>query len=102
MPRLSALIRQGLAGTEQAHGVFFQAANRCCALGAAMRAQGMGPAYINDFLDQWTGVLSRKARCPQWLTCGLSADVESVVIHMNDDHRVSREEIATWLEEQGL
>jgi len=102
MPRLSALIRQGLAGTEQAHGVFFQAANRCCALGAAMRAQGMGPADIADFLDDWDHVMAKKARCPQWLTCGLAGDVETIVIHMNDDHRVSREEIAAWLEEQGL
>lgn len=101
--RLSELIRRGLPGTEQAHGVYFQGTNRACAIGAAMRAEGMGsPAYINDFRDRWHRVLDQPARCPRWLECGISADVEAVLIHMNDDHRVSREDIAAWLEAQDL
>jgi hypothetical protein len=74
-----------------------------CALGSAMDAIGLLPlsdARIEDEYvppDEWRTLLDFYARCH---VCGDydNDDVECVIQHLNDDHELTRETIADWVE----
>jgi hypothetical protein len=98
--KLSESIRKGSVGTEQAFKVFFDG-NKRDTLGAAMHGAGFPDiSFIADFHALYRAILAKSAKCPE--KCGLMSNVEGIVEHLNDDHRKSREEIATWLESLGL
>lgn len=65
-----------------------------CALGAALRAIGdkSEEYFVGAF---WPWVDRDRVRCPEcasWLS-----DVECAIAHLNDNHRLTREQIADWV-----
>jgi hypothetical protein len=86
--RPSVAIRLGCLTTEQAFGEFGGdgQTTACVVIAAA----------IGGFHGSWSLLLANR-HCPVTL-CFRKASV----VHLNDDHRWSRERIASWLAEQGL
>lgn len=68
-----------------------------CVYGALVLGQGVSVADANDEAD--TRVVGRGLPCP---ACDHGDEHADVLLHLNDDHRWSRERIADWLAEQGL
>jgi hypothetical protein len=68
----------------------YMAGNSACALGAVALAMGKNP--LDVVFPDWS-------HCP---ACSEINGADSLVIHLNDEHRWSREDIATWLEGLGL
>lgn len=107
--RLSEAIRLGAMLRPQEYSVLFDVSTgRSCALGAAAEAIGMlDITETNRFVNgvkapqAWMWV-KRIAACPE---CGPmfachydKRDVQSVIIHLNNQHRWTRERIADWVE----
>jgi hypothetical protein len=77
--------------------------DQTCAIGAAMDADGVLDAWENAdravyVFDEWMEkypIRREFARCPQ---CHLRGFVTDVIIHLNDEHHMTREQIADWLE----
>ena len=106
--RLSEAIREGSKHTEQAFGDY-QDGYGTCALGAAMDAFGVR-------LSNWRAVAQWEQDyllpvpingCP--LSCGATdrgddegpiVDIGDAVIHLNDVHRWTREQIADYVQTQ--
>jgi hypothetical protein len=66
-----------------------------CALGAALLAvQAAAERGGRSVLERWPWVVTISADCP---SCGRSRPVFGVVTHLNDDHRWTREQIASWV-----
>lgn len=112
--KLSEAIRKGSEGTEQYFGDFFRfrAGDHkllaCCALGAAWRGCFPDDVSFNAFsffkLSEATGV-----DLTEEIEERLDSDgriyihrFKDEIAERNDDDRLSREEIADWLEGQGL
>jgi hypothetical protein len=103
---LAAFIR---AGTERRHdqafGDYFKGRNASCALGAAYEgmyrlpdnADGTRPTKdLEWFFDCLEGSVRR---CPAE-GCKKTLSLASILVHLNDEHRWSREDIASWLEKE--
>jgi hypothetical protein len=104
--KLSEAIRLGAMIRPQAFGEY-QVMGRSCALGAAMDALGIPVCDQSDFLDaeldQLFPTCALKAQCCPVRDCHRELDpperfIGSVVIHLNDHHRWTREQIADWVE----
>ncbi|MCC7177479.1 MAG: hypothetical protein IT177_03730 [Acidobacteria bacterium] len=103
---LAAFIRAGAARRhDQAFGDYFRGRNASCALGAAYEgmyrlpdnADGTRPTKDLDwFFDCLEGTIRR---CPAE-GCRKRLTLASILVHLNDDHRWTREQIAAWLEDE--
>lgn len=108
--RLSEAIRLGAMLNHQEHWYLKNDLNGgTCAFGAVAEAFGVDPAaeeFVFAALRTKYPWLLNDARCPAchaivgaWRRFRHEeVDVEDVVIHLNDDHRWSRERIAFWVE----
>lgn len=93
--KLSEAIRLGSMMKPQAFGAFTDGRGTC-AFGAANEAVGLP---VNDVTDErWEALLSTRAKCPVPHCACRRRIVATVVHHLNDDHQVSRERIADFVE----
>lgn len=91
--KISAAIRLGcLMSAQTSEGVFKDNSGRTCALGAALLAIGHTDFARNDY--------SLGKLIMTWPE--LNAAIRAKIVEANDIGGKSREEIATWLEAQGL
>lgn len=102
---LAEFIRNGATRrTDQAFGDYFSGANASCALGAAYEAMYRLPAEggrpTRD-LDWFFECLDTVKPCPGGDGCKKRLFLAAIIVHLNDDHRWSREQIAEWLEKNG-
>lgn len=97
MGRLSEDLRLGALMKGQAFGEYELANGKTCAVAAICDARGT--------LSQWDDapirrvemeldLLAPRVQCPK---CQMGNTVGGMVIHLNDFHRMRREEIADWL-----
>jgi hypothetical protein len=100
---LAAFIRTGaLRRPEQAYGDYFKGRNASCALGAAYDGMYRLPSEIGKAnptkdLDWFFDCLERTIRqCPVE-GCKKKLGLAVVIVHLNDDHCWSREQIAAWV-----
>ena len=98
---LAEFIRNGAhTRTEQAFGDYFSGQNASCALGAAYEAMyrlPRTPGRPTRDLDWFFDCLDTVKACPAE-GCRKKLFLAAIIVHLNDDHRWSREEIAQWLE----
>jgi hypothetical protein len=99
--RLAAAILDGARRRRrQLFGAYFDGTDSSDAFGAAYEgiyrlpvdATGIRPKGIYRFFDCLDNVVRR---CPDG--CGKRLLLDSLLIHLNDDHQWSRERIARWL-----
>ena len=103
---LADAIRKGAdRRPEQAFGDYFRGRKASCALGAAYEgmyrlpdnADGTRPTKdLEWFFDCLEGSVRR---CPAD-GCRKRLTLASILVHLNDEHRWSREAIASWLEKE--
>ena len=92
--RLSEAIRLGATIRPQAFRTLVTD-DGACALGAALLAVGARPEEaVRSALNRWPWASTVSADCPG---CGRSRTVFRVITHLNDRHRWTREQIATWV-----
>ncbi|MFN2445487.1 MAG: hypothetical protein ABR606_07880 [Vicinamibacterales bacterium] len=101
---LASFIRAGAERRpDQAFGDYFKGQRASCALGAAYegmyrlprQVEGMHPTKdLEWFFDCLEGTVRR---CPGE-GCSKKLVLSAIIVHLNDDHRWSREQIAQWLE----
>ena len=124
--KLSEAIRLGAMATRQSRGAFSRQRRKyfffgpvvgeTCALGAAYHAIG-GRSHFEPATDdtqafrgvikkghqmeimetptEWLTVMHSGAMCP---VCAKLDQVRRMIPHLNDDHKWTREQIATWVE----
>ena len=83
--KLSEAMRLGALLGPQAFGQFITKDGGGCAMGAAIQACS-GAAWP---------VLLTYATCP---ACGEKNPAGAIIMHLNDDHRWTREQIADWVQ----
>lgn len=101
---LASFIRAGAQRRpDQAFGDYFDGRRASCALGAAYEGMYRLPREVGGthptkdlewFFDCLEGSVRR---CPAE-SCRKRLVLAAIIVHLNDDHRWSREQIATWLE----
>lgn len=101
---LAAFIRAGAARRpEQAFGDYYKGRFASCALGAAyeglyrLPAEAEGTRPSKDLEWFFDCLESTIRRCPVE-GCRKRLVLSALIVHINDDHRWSREQIAAWLE----
>jgi hypothetical protein len=104
---LASAIRAGAARRpDQAFGDYFVGNRASCALGAAYEGMyrlardmdGKRPTKdLTSFFDCLEGIVRG---CPIE-GCKKRLLLSAMIVHLNDHHEWSREQIATWLEENG-
>ena len=95
-----AILDGSHARPDQAFGEYFQGRRASCALGAAyegmyhlpLDAQGIRPIHLERLFDCLEYTLRS---CP--LGCKKRLSLGAMILHLNDDHRWSREAIAAWV-----
>jgi hypothetical protein len=97
---LAEFIRAGAdRRPDQAFGDYYSGKSASCALGAAYEAMYRLPAEpgrpTRD-LDWFFDCLDTVKACPGE-GCRKKLFLAAIIVHLNDDHRWSREQIATWL-----
>lgn len=79
-----------------------------CALGATVVAMNKAPEtmremVLNDYYDEiqerWPQMVTMYTKCP---ACSQRQSCISLITHLNDKHKWSREKIADWLEGIGF
>jgi hypothetical protein len=99
---LAAFIRSGaLRRPEQAIGRYFRGNHASCALGAAYEGMYKLPgetekADPSKDLQWFFFCLDTVKQCPAE-GCKKKLSLAAVIVHLNDDHRWTREDIATWV-----
>jgi hypothetical protein len=92
--RLSEAILLGAMMRPQAFRALFTD-DGACALGGALLAVGAtGEPALRSVRNQWPWAFAVSANCPD---CARSCPVFGVITHLNDNHRWTREQIATWV-----
>ena len=92
--RLSDAIQLGAMMTSQAFRALFKG-DGACALGAALLAVGVAPEQAGcSVRERWPWAFAVSVSCP---SCGRSRPVCQVIVHLNDDHRWTRERIGAWV-----
>lgn len=87
---------------DQAFGDYYQGLTASCALGAAYEAMyrlpqdASGKRPTRD-LDWFFDCLDTVKPCPGGDGCKKRIFLAALLVHLNDDHRWSREQIADWL-----
>lgn len=102
---LASFIRAGaVRRPEQAYGDYYRGKHASCALGAAYEGMYRLPAEIAGlrptkdlewFFDCLEGSVRR---CPAE-GCQKKLSLAAILVHLNDTHLWSREQIAGWLDE---
>ena len=100
---LADFIRVGSTRGHQCFGSYFDEKGGSCALGAVYegvyhlpRAHGK---LIPDHLERLFRCLDEVTKpCPQG--CKKRLPLASMIVHLNDDHRMTREQIAEWLTQE--
>lgn len=100
---LADFIRQGSSRGPQCFGSYFDEKGGSCALGAVYEGVYHLPRQhgklIPDHLERLFRCLDELTkRCPQG--CGKRLPLASMIVHLNDDHRLTREQIAEWLTQE--
>lgn len=119
--RLSEAIRLGSLIRPQAYYAWFDDDGSSCAIGAALEACGVPFKPVNNeqagvilkefqrseyYQEFKQGLASSPTNCP---VCGeavlngewqkhVKPNITSVIVHLNNDHRWTREQIAAWVE----
>jgi hypothetical protein len=98
---LSEAIREGAKLSEQAFGDLVEG-DKKCAIGAALEALGLlekvsETGNVPGLLFQQYTYLGQTVACPR---CRQQFDMGLACVHLNDDHRWTRESIADWLAQQ--
>ena len=94
--RLSEAIQLGAMMTSQAFRTLFKG-DGACALGAALLAVGVAPEQAGRSVrKRWPWAFAVNVNCP---SCGRAHLVCQVIVHLNDDHRWTREKIGAWVAE---
>lgn len=96
--KLSEAIRLGSKGTAQIYGRFYDEIGNSCALGAALKSYGLKVSDVSEW--SMRPMFKRMTTCPEG--CGVKLDLYSQIVHLNDDHRITREAISEWLEKEGI
>jgi hypothetical protein len=101
---LAAFIRAGATRRpEQAYGDYFKGKFASCALGAAYEGMYRLPENVEGTrptkdLEWFFDVLEGTIRACPFEGCKKKLVLSALIVHINDAHRWSREQIATWLE----
>lgn len=90
--RLSEAIRLGAMMRPQVFGEYYVDGGSC-AMGAACEAAGVSGQQIQRYEMQWPDIIN--ASCP---ACTGHRIWASTIVHLNDDHRWTREQIADWVQ----
>ncbi len=98
---LAHAILAGARLRPQSFGSYFSSDGRSCALGAAYEgiyvlprdAESILPRRLERFFHCLEHVIRA---CPEG--CHKRLPLAPLIVHLNDDHRWSREQIAAWLE----
>ena len=104
---LASFIRAGAERRpDQAYGDYFKGQRASCALGAAYEGMYRLPREVGrPAPDEGPRVVLRLprrhgARRARWRAAGRSWRWRRIIVHLNDEHRWTREQIATWLEDE--
>jgi hypothetical protein len=100
---LADFIRAGSSRGPQCFGSYFDEQGGSCALGAVYEGVYHLPRQhgklIPDHLERLFRCLDEMTKqCP--MGCSKRLPLASMIVHLNDDHRMSREEIAEWLTQE--
>jgi hypothetical protein len=105
---LAAFIRAGMKRRpEQAFGEYYTGKDASCALGAAYEAmyplpsEAGGQRPTRD-LDWFFDCLDTVKPCPGGDGCKKRLFLAALLVHLNDDHRWTRDQIADWLADENL
>ena len=99
-----AILEGSKRRTDQAFGDYYRGRNSSCALGAAYEgmyrlpnnAGGLRPTKdLEWFFDCLEGSVRK---CPHGNGCVKTLSLAAIMVHLNDDHKWSREDIAGWIE----
>ncbi len=101
--QLAEFIRAGSARGPQCFGSYFDDTGGSCALGAVYEGVYHLPrqhgTLVPDHLERLFRCLDETTKgCPRG--CAKRLPLASMIVHLNDDHRMSREEIAEWLTQE--
>ena len=100
---LAAFIRDGAKRRpDQAFGDYYQGQSASCALGAAYEAMYRLPRNVSGQhptrdLDWFFDCLDTVKACPED-GCRKRIYLAALIVHLNDDHRWTRERIADWVQ----
>jgi hypothetical protein len=98
---LAEAIRTGAQRRDkQSFGTYFGPEGGSCALGAAYEGVYLLPHDVDDThpkrMDRFFHCLENVSkRCPAG--CRKRVPIAAMIVHLNDDHRWTREQIAGWL-----
>jgi hypothetical protein len=100
---LADFIRAGSARGHQCFGSYFDERGGSCALGAVYEGVYHLPRdhgkLVPDHLERLFRCLDEVTKaCPQG--CQKRLPLASMIVHLNDDHRLTREQIAEWLTQE--
>jgi hypothetical protein len=100
---LADYIRAGASRGPQCFGSYFDEKGGSCALGAVYEGVYHLPRdhgkLIPDHLERLFRCLDEMTKkCPQG--CSKRLPLAAMIVHLNDDHRLSREQIAEWLTQE--
>jgi hypothetical protein len=105
---LAAFIRDGAKRRpNQSFGEYFSGKDASCALGAAYEAmyplpdEATGKRPTRD-LDWFFDCLDTVKPCPGGDGCKKRIFLAALLVHLNDDHRWTRDQIANWLSGETL
>ena len=99
---LASFIRDGIRRRpDQAFGDYYKGRSASCALGAAYEAMYRLPddpsgQHPTRDLDWFFECLDTVKRCPAE-GCKKRLFLAALIVHLNDDHRWTRDDVATWL-----
>jgi len=99
---LAEFIRDGAKRRpDQAFGEYYRGYSASCALGAAYEAMYRLPRDVEGRhptrdLDWFFDCLDTVKPCPAE-DCRKRISLAALIVHLNDDHRWTREDIAAWL-----
>lgn len=102
---LAEFIRQGAKRRpDQAFGDYYSGRSASCALGAGYEGMYRLPDQAGNIrptkdLEWFFDCLGGSVRkCPGGDGCKKSLSLAAIMVHLNDDHKWSREQIASWLD----
>jgi len=101
--QLAEFIRAGARRGPQCFGSYFDEQGGSCALGAVYEGVYHLPRehgqVVPNHLERLFRCLDEVTkRCPRG--CAKRLPLAALIVHLNDDHRLSREEIAEWLAQE--
>lgn len=95
--KLSEAIRLGAMMGKQLFGrfrSFEDGDDSSCALGSALKAIGSADCSVTEITDRFSWITVVNVACP---ACPAKDTCASVTVHLNDDHRWTRDAIADWV-----